>query len=226
MNNHERLARDIALDPARKPAELLAFLALTPGMRVAELGALTGYTTELLARAVGPSGVVFAENVHTVLERFAARPLAERLARPVNACVLAVDRELDDPLPAHASELDLVLINVFYHDAVWLKADRDQMNRAVFRALRPGGRYVVVDSSARPHSGLADSLRLHRIDEALVRTEVERAGFRLAAESTFLRNPKDPRDWNSASLDPRHPRGSNDCFVHGYEKPASVQTSG
>lgn len=78
-------------------------------MRVAELGALTGYTTELLARAVGPSAVVFAQNVHTVLERFAARPLLERLARPVNACVLAVDRELDDPLPALASDLDLIL---------------------------------------------------------------------------------------------------------------------
>src|SRR5690349_21509998 len=60
-----RLAEDRALDATRRPAELLAFLQVRPGMRVAELGAMTGYTSELLARAVGPTGTVFAQNSTT-----------------------------------------------------------------------------------------------------------------------------------------------------------------
>ncbi len=219
MHAHDRLPNDLVLDAARRPAELLAFLHLQPGNRVAELGALTGYTTELLAHAVGPTGVVFAHNVHVVLERFAAKPLAARLARPVNACVVPLDRDLDDPLPDEANNLDLVLINIFYHDALWLHADRTRMNQAVFRALRPGGRYVVIDSSARPGSGIEDAISLHRIDEDFVRNEVTQAGFELVAEGHFFRNPDDARDWNPAAKQPNRVRGSNDCFVLAFAKP-------
>lgn len=98
----DRSEADRALDAGRHPAEMLAVFAVAPGMKVAELGAGGGYTAELLARAVGPTGVVFAQNSKFILERFAAKPWAERLAKPVMKRVVRVDREFDDPLPPEA----------------------------------------------------------------------------------------------------------------------------
>ena len=188
-------------------------------MRVGELFAGGGYTTELLARAVEPGGVVFAENPKWVLERPVATPWAERLARPVNQHVVRADRELDDPFPPEAmSTLDLVVTNANYHDTVWLEVDRDAMNRRVFAALKPGGHYVVIDTSATPGSGLADVKTLHRIDEAVVRAEVARAGFTLERTDEALRNPRDPRDWNASPSVAGERRGTGDRFMLVFVK--------
>src|SRR5208283_4289645 len=100
-----------------------------------------------------------------------------RLTRPAARTVVRVDRELNDPLPPEAKGLDLVLINLVYHDTVWLGVDRDEMNHALYAALKSGGKLVVVDHSARPGTGFADVQTLHRVDEQAVRREIERAGF-------------------------------------------------
>ena len=90
-----------------------------------------------------------------------------------------------------------VFIVLFYHDTVWLGADRGRMNAAVFRALKPGGVFAIVDHSAKPGAGVSEAQTLHRIEEATLRKEVEAAGFKLAASSDLLRNPADTRDWNA-----------------------------
>jgi predicted methyltransferase len=216
----DRTEADRALDAGRHPAQLLAFLALRPGMRVAELAAGNGYTTELLARAVAPGGVVYAQN-NQVLLGFALDAWKARLARPAMANVVRVDRELESPLPPEATGLDAVVMNVFYHDTIWMKTDRAAMNRAILSALRPGGSFVVIDSSARAGRGAADAPTLHRIDEALVREEVQAAGFRLEAEASFLRNPEDARDWDSSprAAAAAGKRGTSDRFVLRFVKP-------
>ncbi len=215
----DRSAADHALDGGRHPAEMLAFFDIKPGMRVAELGAGGGYTTELLARAVGPSGVVYAQNSPFVLKRFAEQPWSARLATPPMAKVVRLDREFDDPLPPEAHDLDAVLIVLFYHDTVWLGTDREKMNHAVFKALRPGGVYGIIDHSAPSGSGTADVQTLHRIDERVVRHEVTSAGFDLVAEATFLRNPSDARDWNDSPSAAAARRGTSDRFVLKFVKP-------
>ena len=136
---------------------MLAFFDIRPGMRVAELGAAGGYTTELLARRVGPTGRVYGQNPKFILEKFAEKPWSERLAKPVNAPVVRVDREFDDPLPPEAKDLDAVLIVLVYHDTVWLEADRARMNAAVFASLKRGGIYGVIDHSARPGAGTSET---------------------------------------------------------------------
>jgi predicted methyltransferase len=214
----DRTPEDRALDSGRHPVEMLAFLEVRAGMEVAELGAGGGYTTELLARAVGPEGAVQAQNSATLLG-FAGEAWARRLRRPVMRKVVRVDREFDDPLPPQAKGLDLVVMNALYHDTVWMKTDRARMDRAVFEALRPGGAFVVIDSSARPGTGVADAQTLHRIDEQVVRDEVEAAGFRLAAEGSFLRSPADPRDWNSSPRAAAERRGTSDRFALRFVKP-------
>lgn len=215
----DRTDADRALDAGRRPAELLAFAGVAPGMRVAELGAGGGYTAELLARTVGPRGVVYAQNSRLILERFAEAPWSARLAKPVMGTVVRVDRPFDDPLPPEARDLDVVLMNLFYHDTVWMGVDRARMNRAVYAALRPGGAYVVTDHSGAAGSGTRETQTLHRIEEAVVRHEVEAAGFRLAAAADFLRNPDDARDWNASPRVAAERRGTSDRFVLRFEKP-------
>ncbi|WP_304466078.1 class I SAM-dependent methyltransferase [Vitiosangium sp. GDMCC 1.1324] len=215
----DRLEADRALDEGRHPAALLDFVGVQPGMKVAELMAGRGYTTELLARAVGPSGVVYGNNTPLILERFVEKPWTERLARPVNQNVVRADRELDDPLPPEATGLDAVVSNAIYHDAVWLGTDRAKMNAAVFRALKPGGVYVVIDSSSRPGAGVSEAKTLHRIDEETVRSEVLAAGFQLGAESDVWRNPQDARDWDASPGAAGARRGTSDRFALKFVKP-------
>jgi predicted methyltransferase len=215
----DRTETDRALDAGRHPRELLAFAGIKPGMRVAELGVGGGYTSELLARAVGPSGKVYAQNSRLILDRFAEKPWSERLAKPVMANVVRLDREFDDPFPPEVHDLDAVLIVLFYHDTVWLGVDRARMNRAVFAALKPGGEYVVVDHSGRKGSGATETSTLHRIEQSVVEDEVTAAGFRLADQAGFLRNPQDPRDWNDSPRAAGDRRGTSDRFVLRFVKP-------
>ncbi len=185
-------------------------------MHVAELFAGTGYTSEVLARAVGPSGVVYAENNKFVLDRFAAKPWGERLAKPVMKNVVRADRELDDPLPPEAKNLDAVFFVLSYHDSVWMGTDREKMNKAILAALKPGGEYVIVDHSAKDGAGLADVKTLHRIEKGAVVAEVTRAGFKLSKEGDFLRNPSDAHDWNDSPMVAADRRGKSDRFVLAF----------
>jgi predicted methyltransferase len=215
----DRSADDRALDEGRQPARMLAFFGIRPGQRVAELGAGGGYTAELLARVVGPEGRVYGQNSPFVLERFAQKPWSERLAKPVMKNVVRIDRPFDDPFPANVRDLDAVLIVLLYHDVVWMKADRAKMNRAVFAALKPGGVYGIVDHSAKSGSGVDVVESLHRIEEANVRSEIGAAGFKLAGESDFLRNPEDARDWSPSPRTAGERRGTSDRFVLKFVKP-------
>jgi predicted methyltransferase len=188
-------------------------------MRVAELGAGGGYTSELLARVVGPSGAVYGQNIAFFLQRFAEKPWSERLAKPVMKNVVRVDREFDDPLPPEAKNLDAVLFVLVYHDSVWLKTDRDRMNRAVFAALKPGGVYGIVDHSGRPGTGATETQTLHRIEQSVVEAEIKNAGFVLDAEASFLRHPEDARDWSASPRTAGERRGTSDRFVLRFKKP-------
>jgi predicted methyltransferase len=214
----DRSPEDRQLDASRRPAELLTFLHVTPGMRVGELVAGAGYTAELLARAVAPGGTVYAENPRLILEG-SGELWDKRLSTPAAKNIVRVDRELDDPFPPEARDLDLVVINLVYHDTVWLGVDRERMNRAVFVALRSGGTYAVIDHSARPGVGVRDAQTLHRIDETVVRSEVQNAGFVLKWGDSFLRNPSDMRDWNDSPSAAGERRGKSDRFALLFAKP-------
>jgi predicted methyltransferase len=215
----DRSDADKALDAGRKPVEMLSLLKLQPGMKVAELGAGGGYTAELLARAVGSSGVVYGQNSKFLLERFAEKPWSERLAKPVMSNVVRVDREFDSPLPAEAVNLDAVLMVLFYHDTVWQGTNRDQMNAEIYKALKPGGVFLVVDHNAAKGRALEDVQTLHRIEESLVVEEIVRAGFRLESSGEFLRNAEDTRDWNASPGAAAEKRGTSDRFVLRFVKP-------
>jgi predicted methyltransferase len=219
----DRSERDRERDKQRKPAELLAFAGIAPGMHVADLGAGGGYTTELLGRAVGPTGSVIAQDTphwgapdDPGLTQLWQKT---RLAEPVLANTKHVALDWNAPLPADAKNLDAVTFVAAFHDVVAEKDDENKLDAAVFAALKSGGVYVVIDNSAKQGSGKTACEPLHRIDEDVVKDEVQRAGFKLVAESDFMRNPSDPRDWNADpdSTDPR--KHTQDLFALKFVKP-------
>ena len=219
MTAADRDEKDRALDTGRHPEEMLNFFGIGPGMKVGELVSGGGYTAELLARTVGESGVVWGENPPAILDKFAATPWAARLSKPVMKNVRRADRDLEAPFPAEATNLDAVLMVLFYHDTVWMKTDRAKMNKAIFDALKPGGVYGIVDHAARKGAGVTQAKTLHRIEEKTVIDEVTKAGFKLAAEGDFLKNPKDNHDWNASPGAAAEKRGTSDRFVLKFVKP-------
>jgi predicted methyltransferase len=214
----DRTDHDRERDKQRKPVDLLVFLGIAPGMHVADLGAGAGYTTELLARAVGPSGSVVAQDTPHWEDGGLQKLWDTRLARPALANTKHFMRGWNDPLPPDVKDLDLVTFVAAYHDVIAEKDDETKLAAAVFAALKHGGVFVVIDNSAAPNSGKTACQPLHRIDEAVVRDEVPRAGFKLVGESDFLRNPVDTRDWNAdPGADPR--THTQDLFVLKFVKP-------
>ena len=221
VDSPDRSEADRTLDPGRHPKEMLRFLGVRNGMKVLDLGAGPGYTTELIARAVAPGGVVYMQNDPRWLP-FLKDALEERFTHPAMQGVVRADVPFDDPVPPDARDLDLAVMNVIYHDVVNMPVDRARMNKAIFDALRPGGAYVVIDSSAKEGTGLAETKTLHRIDESVVRDEVQSAGFRLESESEFLRNPADARDWNASppAAEKAGKRGTSDRFALRFVRPS------
>lgn len=214
----DRTDKDRALDAGRKPGEVFAFFKLAPGQKVGELFAGPGYSTELMARILGPAGTLYAQNTTEILDRFARKPLAERLAKPFMANTKAVEAATETPFPVGPGELDAVICILNYHDFVWQKTDRAKLNAAVLAALKPGGVYGVIDHSAKAGSGLADVETLHRIDEETLKQEILAAGFTLDAESDVLKNPADTRDWNSSPKAAGERRGQSDRFTLRFVK--------
>lgn len=214
--NPARPEEDRARDANRKPAEVLAFVGIEPGMTVLDLVAGSGYYSEILAYAVGNEGKVYVQNHKWVLERFGDEALAARLAKPSLTSAVRWDRELT-ALDLPTASLDAAVMVLFYHDTYWQGIDRAAMNAEVFKALKPGGVFVVVDHRAEAGSGDRDVKRIHRIDEKWVAREVVAAGFVLDAESEVLAHPEDDRSQNV--FDPSI-RGKTDRFVYRFKKPA------
>ena len=210
-----RTAADRKNDERRKPAEMLAFIGPKAGMTALDVSAAGGYTTELLARAAGPTGKVIGQSLVPAAGPQAPPPPAfvERQKNPQFANMQFVRRPFDDAVPPEVKgQLDLVTLMFNYHDMGHMRIDRDKMNRAIFEGLKPGGMYVIADHSGRPGTGIGESGTLHRVEEAFVVKEVEAAGFRLAARGDFLRNPQDPRT-------EAEPAYKKDEFVLKFVKP-------
>src|SRR4051794_8358372 len=210
----DRADADRQADPRREPAKMLAFTGVKTGMKVLDMEASAGYSTELLARSVGPAGVVYAQDSAAVIERFVKDKFDIRAQKPAMKNVVHVIRDFDDPIPPDVSGLDLITFFFAYHDVTYMPVDRAQMNRKMFAALKPGGYLIIADHSARPGDGINVAKTLHRIEESALRQEIEAAGFKLVAEGDFLRHPEDPRD--AAVFRPQVP---TDEFVLKYQKP-------
>jgi predicted methyltransferase len=209
----DRSDADRQTDVRRDPTKLLAFTGAKPGMKVLDMGAGAGYSTELMARAVGADGTVYAQESPLVMERVKDK-FDIRAQSPAMKNVVHLVRNYDDPVPPDVSGLDLITFFFAYHDTSYMPVDRAEMNRKMFAALKPGGILVIADHSAKPGDGVKVAKTFHRIEESTLRQEIEAAGFKLVSEGDFLQHPEDPRD--AAVF---HPAVPVDEFVLKYQKP-------
>jgi predicted methyltransferase len=183
----DRTDADKQNDAKRQALPFLAFVGAKTGMKVLDLGAGAGYSSELLARAVGESGKVYAQNA-SKSEKLDARMQTSAMRNGV-----ALARPYEDPAPAEAGAFDMVTFFFAYHDTIHMGVDRARMNKAIFAALKPGGFLVIADHSALPEDGVNVSKTYHRIGESALRAEIEAAGFKLVSTGDFLRHPEDQR---------------------------------
>ena len=217
-----RPAADRERDAERKPAELLAFAGLTPGMEVADMIPGGGYFTRIFSRAVGPTGKVYAY-VPDELTKLAKRdPAVKAIADdPAYNNVEMIVRTL--PGFAAPQKLDLVWTSLNYHDmhATFMgPVNVAAVNRAVFNSLKPGGTYIVIDHADDPGTGISNVNTLHRIDPTLVKREVEAAGFIFDGESSVLRNSADN---HKLAVFDESIRGRTDQFVFKFRKPRGAR---
>ncbi|HZQ39781.1 MAG TPA: hypothetical protein VFA87_03275 [Rhizomicrobium sp.] len=208
-----RPAADKERDATRKPAETVAFAGVKPGMTIAELGPGRGYYTRILAKAVGPTGKVYA----VVTNAQAARPgaldaLNALTAEYPNVKVVTVDY----PTMMLPEKADLFWTTENYHDFHnGPTADIAALDKAVFNNLKPGGIFYVEDHSAAPGAGLAATSQFHRMDEAVAKSELTAAGFKLDGESDLLRNPAD----NKAASNSEAGHFASDRFMLRMKRP-------
>lgn len=222
LTDPSRPAADSIRDADRLPADVMAFAGVRTGAKIADLIPGGGYFTRLLARSVGPRGKVYAY-VPDELTKLAKRePAVNAIARdPAYRNVSVILNTL--PSFSAPEKLDMVFTAQNYHDMhnkFMGPADLAAVNAQIYRSLKPGGVYVIIDHSAQPGSGLRDTETLHRIDAAVVRSEVTAAGFVFEGESRVLRDPADKR---TASVFDPSIRGKTDQFIYKFRKPASAR---
>jgi predicted methyltransferase len=208
-----RPADETARDALRQPIDMLAFAEVAPGDKVADIRPGAGYFTRLFSSVVGPNGHVYAFVPNRTAER--ENPGADALAQAYPN-VSRVNGALD--AMSFAEPLDLIFMSQEYHDFHIPRFETDvaRMNAAAFAALKPGGRYVVIDHQAAPGTGISAVETLHRIEGDYLRREVEAAGFVFEGESRAVANPGDD---HSLNVFDEGIRGRTDQFVYRFRKP-------
>ena len=213
-----RPAADKERDANRKPAEMLEFAGVRPGDKVADFIPGGGYFTRIFSKAVGPKGKVYAViNAPPPGAPAPANPPAIRAvaAEPAYSNVTVVQVPLIEmKLP---EPVDVLWTSQNYHDVYVRNPENGRKaTKAIYDSLKPGGVFVVLDHSAVAGAAPDPADKLHRIDPALVRKEVEAVGFKFEGESKVLRNPADDR--TKAVFDPSI-RGKTDQFIYKFRKP-------
>ena len=216
-----RSADNVKLDKSRKPAEVLDFLGLQPGMNAIDLFGGNRYWAEIMAPAVGPKGTVTVweptqfidDKGKTEFAAFAAKqPNASLVSNPMEAPVLGENK------------YDFLMLNLNYHDVYWESAkygitrmDPDAWLKTVYAAMKPGAVLGIIDHAAAPGGDTRAVVeKYHRIDPAVVKADFERAGFVLEGTSDLLRNSAD--DHSLLVFDPAI-RGKTDRFIYKFRKP-------
>lgn len=216
-----RLDGDAARDAGRKPADVLAFIGVAPGMTVLDMFSGGGYYSEILSGVVGDDGQVVAHSNKAYLqfvgEEFVSRYAGGRLP---NVDILMAE---NNKLRLDENQFDVIMMGLSYHDTYWVnpdggwpEVDRSKLNAELFASLKPGGVLGIVDHYATEGASTASVADLHRIDRAIVVADLEAAGFVLDAESDILRNPDDD---HSLGVFAPEIRGNTDRFVLRFRKP-------
>jgi predicted methyltransferase len=213
----ERTAKDRERDAREKPAEVLAFAGVKPGMTVVDMFAGGGYYSELLAGVVGPTGKVLSVN-NVPYAQYAKDAVKERFTE---GRLKNVERRLVEAsyINLPAKSVDLIVIVMSFHDAFWVdekegwpEINPDGFIDSMKRMLKPGGKLLIVDHNAPAGTG-KEMTKVHRLNEEFAKRSLTSHGFVLEKSYDGLRNKDDQLD--KLVFDPAV-RGKTDRYVHLY----------
>ena len=222
LTDPARPAEDVARDANRKPLEVIRFAGVKSGDRVIDFIPGGGYFTRVLSGVVGPTGHVYA-TVPAVAADYQAKLTATIATFAQTHPNVSVEIVKGGLAPSDGP-VDVFWTAQNYHDLYNPMGPSSgppsllPINKAVFAALKPGGVYLIIDHDDAPGAGVSHTKSLHRIEAAVVRKDVEAAGFVFEGESSLLRNPADPH--TALVFDPSI-RGHTDQFVYKFRKPKS-----
>jgi len=217
-----RSADNVKLDQSRKPAEVLQFLGLRPGMHVLDLFGGNRYWSEIMAPAVGPKGSVLVWEPAQFYKPDTQAAFDAFKAKTPNVSIAVTPFEAP---AAPKNKFDFVILNENYHDTYWQSdkykiphMDPAAFLKVVYDAMKPGAIIGVIDHVANASADTRATVdKLHRIDPDVVKADFRRAGFVLVGSSDLLRNPAD--DHSLLVFDPKI-RGKTDRFIFKFKKPA------
>jgi len=212
---------NVKLDEGRKPAQVLKFLGLKPGMNVLDLFGANAYWAEMTAPVVGPKGHVTVWMPSQFYSDKGKASFATFMASHPNVSIVTSPFEAPD-LPANYA--DWVILNDNYHDTYWQNAkykipqmDPNAFLKAVYASMKPGATIGVIDHVANPNSDTRATVdKYHRIDPNVVKADFKRAGFVFSGSSDLLRNPADT---HQVEVHDPAIKGKTDRFIFLFKKP-------
>lgn len=221
VNNPSRPDTDVIRDTNRRPARVLSFLGIKPGMTVLDVYSTEGYYTEILSYAVGKKGKVFAHN-SKAYRKFYGKSINERF---VGGRLNNVEKIYAHPreIKLQNNQLDMALMILIYHDLYVTNArnlikpaDRHNLIKQVYKSLKPGGILGIVDHVAPRGSGVEVATKWHRLSATIVTKELTDYGFEFLDENTSLRNRTDP---HNISIFDKSVRRKTDRYILKFRKP-------
>ena len=220
---------DLVRDRQSKPFEVMDFIGVQPGWIALDLFGGGGYYSEVLARHVGPTGLVYLHNDQAtkvtpgqLQNRFGN--ISRRTGRSETLPnIMLIDGTINDlSIPSHS--VDLVLLVQIYHDAYYRAHGWQLQSKALFkfiyRVLKPTGVLAVIDHTAVPGSGAEHAQALHRIDREFAINDISQHGFVLNDQSDLLENSDD--DLQRSVFHPSI-RGRTSRFLLTFRKTAAIK---
>jgi len=198
-------------DGYRRPAEILALTGLRKNARVVELGPYDLYYSTLLANAIGPKGELHMYEVPDIDEQ-TNKFNTEFVSKHPNAKYTGKDwNTIEFP-----RNVDVVLSYLYFHEMLLRGTDVEAFHTKLFKAMKPGAIYLVIDHAAE-HGTETDHVGpLRRIDPGMIRPYVTSSGFELMEDSRLLENHADKHDW---PVDTSAKRDQTDQVVYKFRKP-------
>jgi len=219
LGSGSRSEADVARDGGRKPAEVVVFAGVEPGITVLDVMAGSGYYSEIFSIAVGPEGKVYAQNPQWMLEFMKGvvdRAISERLKDDRLPNVSRIDGDIDAGGLADNS-VDVAFTALNFHDVYYDYGEAAALAvlADVHRVLKPGGLLLIIDHNGPDNLDGEQLKQLHRMPEALTKEVVAKTDFEAAAESDLLRNPDDDL---TKIVFAKGARGATDRYVLLYRK--------
>jgi predicted methyltransferase len=216
-----RSPENLKLDEGRKPAQVLSFLQLRPGMNVLDLFGANAYWAEIASPVVGPKGHVTVWMPTQFYNEKRKQSFDAFMASHPNVSIVTSPFEAPE-LPSKYA--DWVILNDNYHDTYWQndkykipRMDPNAFLKAVYASMKPGATLGVIDHVANPNGDARATVeKFHRIDPDVVKADFKRAGFQFVGSSNLLRNPAD--DHNVEVHDAKI-AGKTDRFIFLFKKP-------